>query len=68
MDVVTVACACGNDAHRLAVYLHSSPRTFGSEYYHSPSVKDAMAETLGYKAEARAAIQEAVANGWKPKE
>ena len=67
-DVFMRACHCGKPARRLSVYAHSSPRTYGSEYHHSPSVKEAMAETLGYKAEARAAIKEAVANGWKPKE
>lgn len=50
------------------MYSHSSPRKFGSEFVMPSSVREAITESNGYKAEARAEMQEAVGNGWKPKE
>lgn len=64
----TVTCRCGQQARRQSVYSHSSPRKFGSEFVMPSSVRDAIDESIGYKAEARAEMQEAVGNGWKPKE
>lgn len=64
-DVQALACECGGEALRSAVYKNSSPRKFGSEFHWTPSMKAAHDEALGYKAEAMRAKEEAVMNGWK---
>lgn len=68
MSTETVTCRCGQQARRQSVYSHSSPRKFGGEFVMPSSVREAITESNGYKAEARAEMQEAVGNGWKPKE
>ena len=63
-----VSCHCGQPAKRQSVYQTASPRKYGSEFVMPASVRGAIDEAVGYKHEARAIIQEAVGNGWKPKE
>lgn len=61
-------CGCVATAQRLSVYQTSSPRKYGSEFVMPSSVRAAIDEAVGYKHEAAATMQEAVANGWKARE
>lgn len=54
--------------YRESVYQTTSPRKYGSEFVMPASVREAIDEAVGYKQEARSIMQEAVGNGWKPKE
>ncbi len=64
-SVGRIPCHCGQQAKRRSVYSHSSPRKFPSEFTVSASARAALDEATGYKREAVAAMNEAVANGWK---
>ena len=63
----TVSCHCGQPAKRQSVYQTASPKKYGSEFVMPSSVREAIDESVGYKNEARAIMQEAVANGWRNK-
>lgn len=54
--------------YRESVYQTVSVRKYGSEFVMPSSVRAAIDEAVGYKNEAAATMQEAVANGWKARE
>lgn len=54
--------------YRESVYQTSSVRKWGGDFEMPHSVREAITESNGYKQEAVAAMNEAVGNGWKPRE
>jgi hypothetical protein len=59
-------CSCGEAAKRQAVYpITTGLKDWGGDFHMPSDVRDAIEESNGYKAEAVAAMNEAVENGWK---
>lgn len=68
VSVERITCHCGQQAKRQSVYPHASLRTWGSDFQVSREMRAAIDESIGYKHEAVAAMNEAVGNGWKRKQ
>ena len=67
ITVAALPCPeCAQTAIRSAVNRFATPRTWADDFVVPVDARRGLAEVDGYKEEARAAMEEAVANGWKP--
>ena len=68
MTTASVTCSCGQQAKRQSVYPFATGlKDWGGEFRVPSDVRSAIDESNGYKAEAVAAMKEAVGNGWRNK-
>lgn len=56
---------CWKRSVRQSVYGFSSPKKYGSDFHWTSELRAAHDEAMGYKAEAKQIMDDAVQNGWR---